>query len=148
MIKLMMAKFHGAALVSRPCRAGCWLPVPLALLTMKLEQIRAIVNVISNTCAFPTRTVCRGIKKAWSAQSAHTPAKLSAFGSDQMSHSSSLSHILSVYLATVFTGSNKPCQKSKQVVSDCACPLITIFRCDNSHLWRVVQRALTAELKT
>ncbi len=56
-----MAEFHLAASVSGSWYRACWLTVTLSCLTGTLEYNRAIVNVISNTCAFPvatSQTVC------------------------------------------------------------------------------------------
>ncbi len=55
-MKLMMAGFHLAASVSGSWYRACWPTVTLSWLTGTLEQNRAIVNVISNICAFPTVT--------------------------------------------------------------------------------------------
>lgn len=52
-MKLIMAEFHLAALISASSYCSCWLTVAL---TATLEEIRDIFSVIINTCAFPAVT--------------------------------------------------------------------------------------------
>ena len=51
-----MAEFHSAALVYGSWFSACWLTIKLPCFTRTLENTTAIVNVISNSCAFPVIT--------------------------------------------------------------------------------------------
>ncbi len=62
----MMAEFLLAASLSGYCYCACRLTVTLSWLTGITEYNRALVNVICNTCAFPTMSQMSAVKNACS----------------------------------------------------------------------------------